>query len=204
MKKIFLISVLSLFIYNFSCDSQEINNVDDDISTSEIDMLKHMREEEKLARDVYDYFYDKYELRVFGNIMQSEKTHMNSVMDLLNYYGIEDPATQEIGVFKNEALQQLYDTLIAQGDQSLVDALKVGATIEDIDIYDLVNFSQQTDNQNILKVFSNLTCGSRNHMRAFTRNLSNYGINYEPQYISQELYEDIVNSSQEQCGRVHW
>lgn len=207
MKKILLLVMLSLFMINFACDGQ--NNLENsnelvELSTLEKDMLKHMIEEEKMARDVYGYLYEKYQIRIFGNIMQSEQTHMNRVLNLLDNYGIDNPASEEVGVFNDENLQELYDTLIDQGNQSITDALKVGATIEDVDIKDLMDFSEQTENTAILQVFSNLTCGSRNHMRAFTRNLSNYGMSYEPQYISQELYDEILENGQEQCGRRNW
>ena len=69
-------------------------------------------------------------------------------------------------------MQTLYDTLVEQGKYSLLDALMVGATIEDLDIKDLQEFSSQIDNEDILLVYSNLERGSRNHMRSFIKNIT--------------------------------
>ena len=73
----------------------------DEITTAEVDMIKYMREEEKLARDVYTTFSAQYTLPVFKNIPQSEQRHMDFILCLLNQYNITDPASDEIGVFNN-------------------------------------------------------------------------------------------------------
>ena len=77
-------------------------------------------------------------MKVFNNISQSEQKHTDAIKMLLDRYSIEDPVTSdEVGVFQNEDLLALYNTLIEQGKTSLVEALKVGAAIEEIDILDL-------------------------------------------------------------------
>jgi hypothetical protein len=53
------------------------------------------------------------------------------------------------------------------------------------------------DNKDILYVYSNLEKGSRNHMRAFNRNIENLGSVYIPQYISQAEFDAIVSGSME-------
>ncbi|MEN8224479.1 MAG: DUF2202 domain-containing protein, partial [Bacteroidota bacterium] len=117
------------------------------ITPEEEEMLVYMREEEKLARDVYAKFYEKYDLAVFNNISTSEQRHMDRVLCLLMHYGIDDPASTEVGVFNNAELQELYNMLIDQGSASQNDALTVGATIEDVDIYDLEEYVAQTSNE---------------------------------------------------------
>lgn len=170
------------------------------ITPEEEDMLKYMREEEKLARDVYVAFFNQYEINVFNNISKSEQRHMDAVLCLLEHYGIEDPASTETGVFNNPELQNLYDDLISQGSASLDDALSVGATIEDVDIFDLEGYVNQTSNEAILNIFGHLTCASRNHMRAFSGLLNENGLSYTPQYISQEDYDAIIEGTNEMCG----
>ena len=125
---------------------------------------------------------------------------MDRVLCLLEHYGIEDPASPEIGVFSNPDLQLLYDNLVEQGSASLIDAFTVGATIEDVDIYDLQEYVTQTENEAILTIFGHLTCGSRNHMRSFSALLENQQVTYTPQYISQEEYDAIISSGHEFCG----
>jgi hypothetical protein len=108
------------------------------LMADEIAGLQFMREEEKLAHDVYVSFYQQYGLAIFNNIANSEATHMAAIKTLLDRYGIADPATsQPIGVFTNPDLQALYNQLILQGNQSLAAALQVGTAIEEIDISDL-------------------------------------------------------------------
>ena len=86
------------------------------LSEEEISDLLFMREEEKLAHDVYSYLYEQWGLNVFQNIANSEQTHTTSVLALLNQYGISDPVEGlNAGQFANSDLQNLYDQLTAQG-----------------------------------------------------------------------------------------
>jgi hypothetical protein len=179
-----------------------INNLPmEDLSDAEEEGLIIMREEEKLARDVYIYFYNKYGLRIFNNISNSEETHTTAIKMLIEKYDLTDPVVDDTpGVFQNETLAALYTQLIAAGDASLLEALKVGATIEDLDIKDLMDYEDEVDNQDIIFVYDNLTRGSRNHLRAYYSQILNNGGTYEPQFISQELFDSIINSAHEGGG----
>ncbi len=176
------------------------------LSEKEKEGLIEMREEEKLARDVYLTLYNKWKLQIFKNIAGSEQTHTDSIKYLLEKYNISDPVTNDnIGEFSNPKFKELYNKLVDQGSKSIVDALKVGATIEDLDIADLEKWLNETDNEDIKFVYENLMKGSRNHMRAFVKMLSIYGEKYIPQYISKEEYEQIINSSMERgMGGGRW
>jgi hypothetical protein len=175
----------------------------DDLSDVEVEGLLYMREEEKLARDVYLTFYEKWGVPVFQNITNSEQTHMNAVNTLLDRYDIEDPAEgNEVGVFTDPTLQELYDQLVKQGSQSLADALRVGAAIEGIDILDLEERIALTDKMDIQRVYDNLMKGSQNHLQAFASNLERRtGESYQPQYLSQTEYELIMDISERGRGR---
>lgn len=168
------------------------------LSDAEKNSLIFMREEEKLARDVYKTLYAKWGSRPFSNISSSEQTHMDAVLALLKKYDIADPVgSNDIGVFQNSSLQALYIQLVDLGNKSSLDAFKVGATIEDLDIFDLKRLSTEVDNKDILFVYGNLERGSRNHMRAFNRNIGNLGSTYTAQYISQAEFDAIVSGSME-------
>lgn len=200
MKKIVFVSfITAIVLSNSSYLSYDKALVP--LSQAEINDLKFLREEEKLARDVYLYSYDKYQLMIFDNISQSEQRHMNSVLNLLNKYGIPDSASTEKGVFNNPDLQKLYNSLTKQADISSVEALKAGATIEDLDINDIDDFTANTTKPDLLNVYGNLNCGSKNHIRAFTRWLENVGVTYTPQYLSIEEYTIILSSLNGGCGR---
>lgn len=157
-------------------------------------VLQFMREEEKLARDVYKYLYSKFPLRPFLNISQSEQTHMDAIKSLLIKYNIEDPVSTDVaGTFKNIELQEFYNQLILAGSVSETDALKAGAAIEEIDIIDLEKaLAELTDNEDIKYVYTSLKNASGNHLRAFVRNLSSRGIDYTPLYLDQDTYIKII------------
>ncbi len=168
------------------------------LSKEEVESLVQMREEEKLARDVYLALFEKWGLNIFSNIAKSEQTHTDAVKALLDRYGIEDPVKDDTrGVFTSEKMQTLYNDLVAQGSKSLEDALKVGATVEDLDIKDLEDFLKITDNEDIKIVYQNLMKGSRNHLRAFVRNIERNGSTYAPQFITKEEYDHIISSDWE-------
>jgi hypothetical protein len=183
MKKIVFFLALTLF-FSISCKKNEVAP----LSEQEKADLLFLREEEKLARDVYLYAYNKYGQIIFNNIANSEQSHMNSVLTLLNKYGIPDPiGTNGIGVFTNDELQSLYNELTAKSDISFNKALEVGANIEDLDIKDIYTFRAHTTKSDLLNVYDNLTCGSRNHLRSFVRELGTY----TPVYITQSQFEAI-------------
>ena len=169
-----------------------------ELSKEERDGLIHMREEEKLARDVYLTLFEKWGLGIFSNIAKSEQRHIDAVKILLDKYGIDDPITDStIGVFNSIEMQELYNSLIEKGSNSQTDALHVGATIEDLDIKDLYDFLEQTDNSDIKTVYQNLIKGSGNHLRAFVSRLSASGSSYEAQYLTPVEVDEIVNSPHE-------
>jgi len=170
----------------------------ENLDEGELDGLMKMREEEKLAKDVYEYFYNKYEMKIFGNIAKSEEIHMFAIKVMIEKYDLEDPADDSpAGVFKSHELQEIYNTLISKGDASLTEALIVGAIIEDLDIHDLDELLENTSNKDLTYVYENLNLGSRNHLRAFYPQVLNNGGEYSPQYISKEEFDTIISSSKE-------
>ncbi len=168
----------------------------EDLSASEIATLNFVREEEFLARDIYLAMYELYHVPVFHNISNSENIHSTVFQALLEKYNLPDPGANHVpGVFVDEDIQGLYDQLLQQGSQSFQEALIVGETIEDLDIADLTgHLENDTDNSDITYALEQLCRGSRNHLRAYFGHLSFQGITYTPQYISQEQYDQIVNS----------
>jgi len=157
--------------------------------------LQFMREEEKLARDIYQLMYSKYQLFVFRNISKSEQAHMNAIKVLLDRYAIEDPVgSNGVGVFTNPELQSLFNSLKMQGDSSVISALKVGAAIEEIDILDIKEILMLGNlSADVRFVLTNLMNASKQHLRAFVGNLRVRGIIYSPQYLSQNEYNEIIN-----------
>jgi hypothetical protein len=168
-----------------------------ELTKVEIDDLIKMREEEKLAHDVYTTLGTYWNIPVFSNIAASEAQHTEQVKSLLDSYGLPDPVKNaSVGVFTDPAMKELYDSLITKGRVSAVEALKVGALIEDLDIADLDKALAATENSAITSVYTNLRRGSENHMRAFVGQLTRYNATYSPTYIDEAEYQRILNDSQ--------
>jgi hypothetical protein len=158
--------------------------------------LAFMREEEKLARDVYLKMHDTWGMAVFYNIAQSEQVHTDAVKAKIEKYGLVDPVIDDtVGVFQNQDLAVLYDALIQQGSVSAIDALWVGGAIEEIDIIDLQNAIDDAEHDDIARVYQNLQMGSHNHLRAFVAQLEQNGIEYKAQYLTPEAVDAILNTS---------
>jgi hypothetical protein len=170
----------------------------EEVSEAEAVGLRYLREEEKLARDVYTAMNQLWGHWVFAHIVESEQRHMDRVGQLLVKYQLTDPVVDDTpGVFTDAGLQTLYGQLVAAGKVSLVAALRVGATIEDLDIHDLGVALNLTDNEDIRTVYQNLRKASRNHLRAFVYQLSLQGQTYAPQYLSLGEFQAIIDSAPE-------
>ncbi|MDG2431984.1 DUF2202 domain-containing protein [Flavobacterium sp.] len=193
--KYLVVLITAILLSNCSKDENLVP-----LTQNETNDLKFLREEEKLARDVYMYNFNKYQTTIFNDISQSEQKHMDAILKMLNKYGVPDSASSQIGVFNNQDLQLLYNNLTSQADISLIEALKVGATIEDLDINDIDDFIINTSKQDLLKVYGNLTCGSKNHIRSFTSQLTTNSSSYIPQFITLEEYNIIISGTNGSCG----
>jgi hypothetical protein len=159
----------------------------DGLSESEAAGIVFMREEEKLARDVYLTLHDAWGLRIFENIAASEQTHMDAVLGLIEAHGLDDPVgDNQIGVFVNTELQAMYDDLVASGSDSVEATLGVGALIEEVDIEDLAVYLEASTASDVVRVYERLLSGSENHLRAFASQLESYSIEYEPTVLDTE------------------
>ena len=139
-------------------------------------MLAFMREEEKLAHDVYLLFSEMYAgqeagSKIFGRIAESELRHTDAVKGLLDEYGLPDPAAGMLpGQFVNQSLQDLYTALVSVGGSGYTEALGVGVVIEQKDMMDIVAAIElSVAYPDIVQVYSNLLAGSEHHLAAFLR-----------------------------------
>lgn len=186
--------------------SGSIESVIEDIETESLSPAERegiilMREEEKLARDVYLTLAEKWDIPVFSNIAGSEETHMEAMGLLIERYDLEDPTSaagmDSRGEYSNPDFDELYADLVERGLDSFEAALEVGALIEDLDIADLQRLISESDNDDIKIVYQNLLKGSRNHLRSFTAQLSRSNGSYSPEYISEQDFQRIVSSRNE-------
>ena len=197
MKKGFPLLLISLFFLQAAAQQ---NN---EVTKNESSGLTYMREEEKLARDVYDSMYAKWDVNPFGNIRQSERVHMDRMKTLMTRYEVKDPVEatgDKPGVFKTAVLQKVYNDLVKSGTASLTDALKAGAKIEELDIADLDERIAQTKKEDILTAYKFLRMGSENHLRAFVRRLKTQGVDYQPEILKKEIFDAIISGENQEAG----
>lgn len=156
------------------------------LTTADVDSLLYMREEEKLAHDVYVTLHNLWGAPLFNNIAASEQNHTEMVLALLNQYGLADPAAGNgVGEFTNSELQALYDDLVSQGSQSYEAALLVGGLIEEVDIADLRAELETTNVAAIQQVYQSLLSASGNHLNGFANAYENAtGNAYTAQWLS--------------------
>ncbi len=191
------------------------------LDANEASHLTFMREEEKLARDVYLRLGERYpDQGVFNRIATtSEQTHTDTMRDKLAQYGLEDPnpdtnnLPQSLGVFTGEEWGWYFDekfaALTAAAAGSELDALYVGAYIEELDMHDTADCPQvmvdagyndpcglnYTDESGLINAYRSLVDGSENHLRAYVGQIEAViGVgNYEAQYLSQEDVDAILS-----------
>jgi hypothetical protein len=181
--------------------------------------LFFMREEEKLARDVYQTLGTMYpDSVIFGNIDDSEQIHMTTVKAMIEKYGYEDPNTNDnVGAYTGEDFgwyfTEKYNQLVERASISELEALYVGAFIEELDMMDINQCPQvivETDNgindvtecgkvytgkPDIQRLYSSLLDGSDSHLEGYVNNIEKIigEGNYQAQVLSQELVDAILD-----------
>lgn len=210
MMKIRTLATATLFTTAFLGSAAFAGNrpepVSDVLSEEEVITLQFMREEEKLARDVYLTLDQQWgqQTRVFANIAESEELHTSSVQYLIDKYEIEDPVLHDdIGLFTHPELQSLYDELVAWGLNSLTAGLFVGGLIEEKDMEDIVEAIEGTDARPLILVYANLLDGSESHLRAFVEVIEAQGLEYEAQLLTQDEVDHILDAESDAGGRQH-
>lgn len=140
-----------------------------EVTDEMLDDLIFLRQEEKLARDVYLTLSEFYQVGVFASIAQSEQTHMDTILKMLEKRNVADPvAGMGIGEFQDEHFVELYETLVLRGMQSQEAALGVGVAIEELDIEDITERLANNPPPDVARVYTALRDGSYNHLVAFT------------------------------------
>jgi len=138
-------------------------------SQADLDALSYMIEEEKLAGDIYDAFYEQTGLRVFDKIGDAEDQHMATLIAQADIAGLNLDTILSFpeGQYSNPELQSLYDNLLATGSVSATAALEVGVAIELTDIADLQLAIADLVGTPLGTAYANLLNGSNNHLAAF-------------------------------------
>ena len=227
MRLIRIVPLLFLSFYITGCNSEnndEVNNITntagDALDTTEASHLTFMREEEKLARDVYLTLADLYPAQqVFSRIAtRAEQTHTDTMRDKLDQYNLPDPNPEtnnlpsSLGVFTGDEwgwyFTEKFAVLTAKGEVSELEALYAAAFIEELDMHDIAvcpqvmidrGFSSPcglayTDETALQTAYSSLISGSESHLRTYVGKIEAVigDGNYEAQYLTQEEVDAIL------------
>ena len=138
------------------------------LTTTQKAQLKYLVEEEKMARDVYNYLATKVTTRKFSNIARSEQTHMDYMAALLTKYTLTNPTTgKAAGVFVNKDIQALYKKLTVDGSAGLLQAYAAGVKVETVDIDSLKTLLAKPMPADVKTALDLLLAASYNHLDAF-------------------------------------
>lgn len=195
----------SVFAYQARSQGSRANIAPQELSQEQQQSLVYMREEEKLARDVYLTLGEYWDLKIFARISGAEQRHMDRIGYLLDRYDILDPVEDDTrGIFTNTSIANLYTSLVQRGQESREAALQVGAEIEELDIADLQNALDKEPPKDIERIYTNLLRGSHNHLRAFVSTLQNNAYAYSPRHLDAAEVQTIMNSENERGNKGNW
>jgi hypothetical protein len=200
LKTVTIVIVIVFISFITSCNdkhnNESINPIE--LSTTDTEALLFMLEEEKLARDTYEFLDLKWGLIQFANIKISEQSHMDAIITLLEKS--KTPYTiLPYGEFDDDHLQDYYNQFVESGQVSQANALQIGATIEDLDIVDLQEFIDIVESTSVIEVFESLKCGSGNHLRSFVSSIELIGDIYTAQFLTEDEYNLILSQTHENC-----
>jgi hypothetical protein len=160
--------------------------------------LAYMGNEERLAYDLYNQFFEEFPDAIqFKNIAtKSEIKHIQAVQELVQRYEIigtelsdsnfttlnyqnTNIEQMQPGVYGVLSVQQLYNTLYAEGISDKISALKIGCKVEVVDIEDLNKYLIEARNieaTDVISTFEFLQKGSYKHYWSFDEALKNLNI----------------------------
>lgn len=164
------------------------------ITENDKNSLVYFREEEKLAADAFDYFYEMWTNKLFLTFKNSETKHECRFRELLDYYGIEDPVKEYgRGEFGSDSLEYYYVSIISFGSKSLLHSFLAGAEIEEKTVYELGNAIKVIDNENLTEVYKTHKISSEGYLRVFAAKLKDNSIIYKPKFMTEDSYNKIIN-----------
>lgn len=193
-----------------------------DLNFNEQTHLVFTCEEEKLARDVYRVLGRSFpEIGSFAEMEANKEHNKCAVLDLMRKYRVSVPHVNDnVGVFSwgsyGRYFTEKYLVLTSQGTSNPLNALYVGAFMEELNILDIdqcpkviVDINNgiseasacgrnYTDNPDVLRVYDSLVEESRRHLRLLVRDIEQIiGVgNYQAQVLPQDQVDAILARQQ--------
>jgi len=192
---------LFLFILPTFLHAQETSDLDVAVGSDaeltylEKEGLYYLREQTKLVRDLFHTFYNMYGTKVYTRIARKEQRHFDRIGLLLEKYQLEDPVVDKsVGIYENPIFEELFHELSTSGSENNLNALYVGAYLEEIVILDLKNALLDTEARDIRRVYEKLLNDAKKQLRLFVRNIEKQEVDvlYQPQNMTEEDLAEIL------------
>ena len=147
------------------------------LSEKEITAITQLIGKEKIAKEVYENFYQQYQNNLFGNIAKRKQKHIDiwkGILSKQNIYVNENDAVTETENIKNQ--------FISEGTDE-ISALKTALKIEELNINDIYLVRRNSGKSAIREVANGIECGTRNHLFVFYRALKEKNSDYRNQFL---------------------
>ena len=164
------------------------------LSEKEITAITQLIGKEKIAKEVYENFYQQYQNNLFGNIAKRKQKHIDIWKGILS--------KQNISVNENDAVtetENLKNQFISEGTDE-ISALKTALKIEELNINDINLVRRNSGKSAIREAANGIECGTKNHLFVYYRALREKGEKYTHQYISGKKFKNVVNGSVNSCS----
>lgn len=185
--------LLSLFLV--SCSLMQPKSAGrSTLTEKEISAITNLIGKEKIAKDVYENFYEQYKINLFGNIAKRKQKHIEIWKDILR--------KQNIAVLEYDELvetEALKNQLISEGIDE-ISAFKTALKIEELNLNDIAIVKKYSKHQEVSEVAKGIECGTKNHFFVYHKALRDKGEKYRPLYISGKQFIVIVNGAVNSCS----
>jgi len=162
--------------------------------------LQRIREQRKLARDLYWDLAKHWGSLVLVRLGAAEQAHLNALDTLLDHYDLSDPvAGPAVGESGDPKFHALHAQIVEVGHRSEMAASQAGLLVEEMSLSDLAAARARTRRPEIAAVYDDLLRDSRNHLRALFRQMQRFEGEYVPQSLSLSDFEAIVWTQPEPC-----
>lgn len=194
MKNLTYTFLFSIFL--ISCSLMQSKSVKNSslLSEKEIAAITQLIGKEKIAKDIYENFYNQYQNNLFGNIAKRKQKHIDIWKNILvkqNIFVDENDTITETETLKNQ--------LTSEGTDE-VSALKTAIKIEELNLSDIGNLIWTTSKKSILTEAYGVECGTRNHLLVYYKALKEKKQVYKPQFLSKQQFRNVVNGEVISCG----
>jgi hypothetical protein len=217
--KTLLLTIIGAGACNATANAAAARDSDPVLDFNEQTHLVFICEEEKLARDVYRVLGRRFpEIASFAVMAENKEASNCAVQELLHKYRVSVPrVNRNVGEFSwgiyGRYFTEKYMVLTGQGSSSPLNALYVGAFIEELNILDIkqcpkaivdiangINDTsacgiEYTDNPDVLGMYEDLLNESREHLRLLVKDIDQLigAGNYQAQVLQQKEVDTIIS-----------